>query len=573
MTASCSDPAGRRHGRRRRRPSTRRGTGRARRACSSSTTPCTCPTGCASPWATGAATPTSSPGRPTGSRSRRSRWWRRTRSAPSRWSGPRSCAPDDGPVAALRQLRDAGHQALVGRRARGRHPEGLALAPRRTVLPGDDLHAVKDPVVRRDARGWHLWASVHPLDDPDATDRMTTEYATSPDGLDWTGGAPRSRRGPAPGTRAGCGSAPWCPSATSSSRPTTGARRAAENWEERTGPRPRRRRTGASPPWATRRPPSRRTRAAGLRYVAVADVAGVRRLYWEATRADGAHELRTEVLLEAGPAGRGMSLPDFLIIGAPKTGTSALHEALARAPASCSCRRSRSRSTSSPTARRRRPAVGPATSRPGASTCGAARTTRRCSTPPRRGRCAARARCSTSTTGTPRSASRTCCPTVRLIAVLRDPVERAHSNWSHLREAGLEPEADFLAACRAEAARRDGGLGALLALRRPRAATASSSTTSRGWSTASGSCCCATATCATSPSPPPTASARSWASRPGGSTGIPRHHVRPDVSGRSGGGPSADEREALLPGVRRRRRPRRGPHRLGPRRLAPLTRM
>jgi Sulfotransferase family len=37
-------------------------------------------------------------------------------------------------------------------------------------------------------------------------------------------------------------------------------------------------------------------------------------------------------------------------------------------------------------------------------------------------------------------------PDARLIAVLRDPVERAHSNWAHLRGAGLEPEADFLSA-------------------------------------------------------------------------------------------------------------------------------
>jgi hypothetical protein len=34
-------------------------------------------------------------------------------------------------------------------------------------------------------------------------------------------------------------------------------------------------------------------------------------------------------------------------------------------------------------------------------------------------------------------------PDVRLVAVLRDPVERAHSNWAHLRGAELEPEADF----------------------------------------------------------------------------------------------------------------------------------
>jgi Sulfotransferase domain len=41
-------------------------------------------------------------------------------------------------------------------------------------------------------------------------------------------------------------------------------------------------------------------------------------------------------------------------------------------------------------------------------------------------------------------------PDVRIILLLRDPVDRAHSNWTHLWNAGLEPEADFLAACRAE---------------------------------------------------------------------------------------------------------------------------
>ena len=28
--------------------------------------------------------------------------------------------------------------------------------------------------------------------------------------------------------------------------------------------------------------------------------------------------------------------------------------------------------------------------------------------------------------------------------VLRDPVERAHSNWTHLWSAGLDPEGDFV---------------------------------------------------------------------------------------------------------------------------------
>jgi hypothetical protein len=41
--------------------------------------------------------------------------------------------------------------------------------------------------------------------------------------------------------------------------------------------------------------------------------------------------------------------------------------------------------------------------------------------------------------------------------MLRDPVDRAHSNWAHLWSAGLEPEPDFLAACAAEPGRRAAG--------------------------------------------------------------------------------------------------------------------
>ena len=48
-------------------------------------------------------------------------------------------------------------------------------------------------------------------------------------------------------------------------------------------------------------------------------------------------------------------------------------------------------------------------------------------------------------------------PGARLILLLRDPVDRAHSNWTHLWNAGLEPEADFLTACRAEPERRAAG--------------------------------------------------------------------------------------------------------------------
>lgn len=48
-------------------------------------------------------------------------------------------------------------------------------------------------------------------------------------------------------------------------------------------------------------------------------------------------------------------------------------------------------------------------------------------------------------------------PDARLIALLRDPVDRAHSNWTHLWSAGLEPEGDFVAACRLEDERAAAG--------------------------------------------------------------------------------------------------------------------
>jgi hypothetical protein len=44
-------------------------------------------------------------------------------------------------------------------------------------------------------------------------------------------------------------------------------------------------------------------------------------------------------------------------------------------------------------------------------------------------------------------------PDVKLIAVLRDPIDRAYSNWLHLWSDGLEPVSDFAVACRVEEAR------------------------------------------------------------------------------------------------------------------------
>jgi len=44
-------------------------------------------------------------------------------------------------------------------------------------------------------------------------------------------------------------------------------------------------------------------------------------------------------------------------------------------------------------------------------------------------------------------------PDARFIVVVRDPVDRAYSNWMHLWSDGLEPIGDFVAACEAEASR------------------------------------------------------------------------------------------------------------------------
>jgi hypothetical protein len=48
-------------------------------------------------------------------------------------------------------------------------------------------------------------------------------------------------------------------------------------------------------------------------------------------------------------------------------------------------------------------------------------------------------------------------PNARLVAVLRDPVDRAYSDWMHLWADGLEPCADVVAACNLEPKRVDDG--------------------------------------------------------------------------------------------------------------------
>jgi hypothetical protein len=162
------------------------------------------------------------------------------------------------------------------------------------VLPGSESVGVKDPVILKHDGKWHLWASCHPLADPDAADRMATDYATSADGLDWTWHGTvltgRPGRWDARGLRV---------SAVVPYRGRTfayydGRASAAENFEERTG-------LAVGEGFGMLLPQGDRPAAAspygrgGLRYLCVVPVPGAGwRLYYEAAGADGGHELRTE---------------------------------------------------------------------------------------------------------------------------------------------------------------------------------------------------------------------------------------------------------------------------------------
>ena len=147
-----------------------------------------------------------------------------------------------------------------------------------------------------------------------------------------------------------------------------------------------------------------------------------------------------------------MALPDFFIIGAPKAGTTALHAALAAHP---------SLFMSSVKEPKFFLTDGPPPSRGGGP--GDVQTYREHIW----GRPEYEALFAAAPPGALRGEStpfylynqaaqeriRALIPHAKLIVILRDPVERAHSNWTHLWSAGLDPIGDFVPACAEEDAR------------------------------------------------------------------------------------------------------------------------
>ena len=147
-----------------------------------------------------------------------------------------------------------------------------------------------------------------------------------------------------------------------------------------------------------------------------------------------------------------MALPDFFIIGAPKAGTTALHAALAAHPGlfMSAVKEPKFFLTDGPPPTR---GGGPGDvqtyrehvwRRPDYEALfddAPPRTLRGESTPFYLYRQDAQERI------------RALVPDAKLIVILRDPVERAHSNWTHLWSAGLDPIGDFVRACAEEDAR------------------------------------------------------------------------------------------------------------------------
>jgi hypothetical protein len=175
------------------------------------------------------------------------------------------------------------------------HPAEFDSRRSYVVLPGDAKKGVKDPVIVRRGDEWHMWVTCHPLDDPAEADQMVTEYACSRDGINWTWDGVALSGRPGHWDSRGARVTSVCFGGDAIVAYYDGRATAAENYEERTGVA-----TGTGPTvlaavgteplaWSP-------YHGGGLRYLDLLSLPdGRKRLYYEMTRRDGAHDLRTEL--------------------------------------------------------------------------------------------------------------------------------------------------------------------------------------------------------------------------------------------------------------------------------------
>jgi Sulfotransferase family len=143
-----------------------------------------------------------------------------------------------------------------------------------------------------------------------------------------------------------------------------------------------------------------------------------------------------------------MALPDFFVAGAPKAGTTAVHAALARHPSlyMSPVKEPKFFLTDGPP---------PARGGPGDVRTYREHVWRRADYEALFDRAPAGAVRGESTpfylyNRAAQQRIRAAIPQARMIVILRDPVERAHSNWTHLWSAGLDPIDDVVRACAEE---------------------------------------------------------------------------------------------------------------------------